>query len=62
MTRSLSRLADRLRELRVTRVAMEATSDWKPVLYLLEATAQGLDRWLVNARDVKHLPRRPKTD
>jgi len=61
MTRSLLRLADRLRELRVTRVVMEATSDyWKPVFYLLEA--QGLDPWLVNARDVKHLPGRPKTD
>jgi len=42
-------------------VVMEATSDyWKPVFYLLEA--QGLDPWLVNARDVKHLPGRPKTD
>jgi transposase len=50
-----------LRELRVTRVVMEATSDyWKPVFYLLEA--QGLDPWLVNAKDVKHLPGRPKTD
>jgi transposase len=61
MTRSLLGLADRLRELRVTRVVMEATSDyWKPVFYLLEA--QGLDPWLVNAKDVKHLPGRPKTD
>ena len=61
MTRSLLRLADRLRELGVTRVVMEATSDyWKPVFYLLEA--QQLDPWLVNARDVKHLPGRPKTD
>ena len=34
--------------------------DWKPVFYLLEA--HGLDPWLVNARDVKHLPGRPKTD
>jgi transposase len=40
---------------------MEATSDyWKPVFYLLEA--YGFDTWLVNARDVKHLPGRPKTD
>jgi transposase len=61
MTHSLLRLADRLRELGVTRVVMEATSDyWKPVFYLLEA--QGLDPWLVNAKDVKHLPGRPKTD
>ncbi len=61
MTRSLLGLSDRLRELGVTRVVMEATSDyWKPVFYVLEA--QGLDPWLVNARDVKHLPGRPKTD
>src|SRR5437660_948185 len=61
MTRSLLGLADRLRELGVDRVVMEATSDyWKPVFYLLEA--QGLDPWLVNAKDVKHLPGRPKTD
>jgi transposase len=40
---------------------MEATSDyWRPVFYLLEA--QGLEVWLVNAKDVKHLPGRPKTD
>ena len=30
------------------------------MFYLLEA--QGLDPWLVNAKDVKHLPGRPKTD
>lgn len=61
MTRSLLRMADRLTELGVTRVVMEATSDyWKPVYYLLEA--HGFDTWLVNARDVKHLPGRPKTD
>jgi transposase len=61
MTRSLLGLADRLLELGVTRVVMEATSDyWKPVFYLLEA--RGLDPWLVNAKDVKHLPGRPKTD
>ena len=61
MTRSLQVLADRLRELRVSRVVMEATSDyWKPPFYLLEAA--GFEVWLVNARDVKHLPGRPKTD
>jgi transposase len=61
MTRSLLRLADRLRELGVSRVVMEATSDyWKPPFYLLEAA--GLEPWLVNAKDVKHLPGRPKTD
>jgi transposase len=61
MTRSLLGMVDHLRCLGVTRVVMEATSDyWKPVFYLLEA--QGLEPWLVNARDVKHLPGRPKTD
>jgi transposase len=61
MTRSLLVLSDRLRELGVTRVVMEATSDyWKSPFYLLEA--QGLEVWLVNAKDVKHLPGRPKTD
>ncbi|WP_418605278.1 IS110 family transposase [Georgenia sp. SUBG003] len=40
---------------------MEATSDyWKPPFYGLEAA--GFETWLVNARDVKHLPGRPKTD
>ena len=61
MTRPLLSMADRLRCLGVTRVVMEATSDyWKPAFYLLEAA--GFDTWLVNARDVKHLPGRPKTD
>ena len=61
MTRSLQLMADRLLELGVTRVVMEATSDyWKPPFYLLEA--HGFDVWLVNAKDVKHLPGRPKTD
>ena len=61
MTRELGRMADRLRELGVTRVVMESTSDyWKPVFYLLEAA--GFEVWLVNAHDVKHLPGRPKTD
>lgn len=61
MTRSLLRLADRLVELGVSRVVMEATSDyWKPPFYLLEAA--GLETWLVNAKDVRHLPGRPKTD
>jgi transposase len=61
MTRWLLVMADRLEELGVTRVVMEATSDyWKGIYYLLEA--HGFETWLVNARDVKHLPGRPKTD
>jgi transposase len=54
MTRALTELANHLVDLGVQRVVMKATSDyWKPVFYLLEA--HGLDPWLVNARDVKHL-------
>src|SRR4051812_18910579 len=61
MAPALAELANHLVELGVERVVMEATSDyWKPVFYLLEA--HGLQPWLVNARDVKHLPGRPKTD
>jgi transposase len=61
LTRSLLSMADRLACLGVTRVVMEATADyWKPVFYLLEAA--GFETWLVNAKDVKHLPGRPKTD
>jgi transposase len=62
MTRSLMAMGDWLAGLGVTRVVMEATSDyWKPPFYLLEAA--GFEQvWLVNARDVKHLPGRPKTD
>jgi hypothetical protein len=60
MTRSLTELANHLVDLGVERVVMEATSDyWRPVFYLFEA--HGLQPWLVNARDVKHLPGRPKT-
>ncbi len=52
MTRSLQGMADRLLALGVTRVVMEATSDyWKPAFYLLEAA--GFEVWLVNAKDVK---------
>jgi len=60
MTRPLLGLAGRLRCFGVTRVAMEATSDYrKPVFYLLEA--HGFQAWLDGARDVRHLPGRPKT-
>ncbi|GBQ03795.1 hypothetical protein SSP531S_52730 [Streptomyces spongiicola] len=54
-------LADHLICQGVTRVVMEATSTyWKPFFFLLEA--RGLECWLVNARDVKNVPGRPKTD
>ena len=61
MVASLAELANRLLELRIERVVMEATSDyWRAPFYLLRAP--GLRPWLVNAKDVKHLPGRPKTD
>jgi transposase len=42
-------------------VVMEATSSyWKPPFYLLEDDIA--ECWLVNARDVKNVPGRPKTD
>jgi transposase len=60
-TNAIIALADELAELRIERVVLEATSDyWRPFFYLLEA--RGLVVWLVNARDVKHVPGRPKTD
>ncbi len=60
MTADLLDLGDWLAELGVTRVAMEATSDyWRAPFYLLE---DRFETWLVNAKDVKHLPGRPKTD
>ena len=60
-TRALLTLAADLRGHGVTLVAMEATSDyWKPVFYLLEA--EGFTCWLLNARHVKNVPGRPKTD
>jgi transposase len=60
MTSAVLALGDWLAGLGVTRVVMEATSDyWRPPFYLLE---DRFETWLVNAHDVKHLPGRPKTD
>ena len=60
MTAALLGLGDWLATLGVTRVVMEATSDyWRAPFYLLE---DRFETWLVNAHDVKHLPGRPKTD
>lgn len=54
-------LADELVELGIEKVTIESTSDyWRIWYYLLEVA--GLDVQLVNARDVKNVPGRPKTD
>jgi transposase len=58
---ALLELADWLRCQSVQLVAMEATSSyWKPAFYLLEA--EGFTCWLLNAKHVKNVPGRPKTD
>jgi transposase len=60
-TRAIMELADTLVAARVERVVLEATSDyWRPFFYVLEA--HGLVVWLVDARQVKQVPGRPKTD
>src|SRR3712207_5626192 len=60
MTAALLALGDWLASLGVSRVVMEATADyWRPPFYLLE---DRFESWLVNAKDVRHLPGRPKTD
>jgi transposase len=60
-TNAIVELADQLACQGIQRVVVESTSDyWRAWLYLLQA--RGLVVWLVNARDVKHLPGRPKTD
>ena len=59
-TAALLEMLDWMTGLGVTLCVMEATSTyWKPPFYLLEDT---VECWLVNARDVKNVPGRPKTD
>jgi len=59
--RELESLGDWLTCWGVTKIGMEATSDyWKPVFFLLES--RGFDCQLYNAAQVKALPGRPKTD
>jgi transposase len=58
-TGELLRLADWLRDLGLTHIAIESTGVyWKPVYWVLES---GLAVWLVNAQHVKRVPGR-KTD
>ena len=60
-TNAILELADHLSGLQIEKVVLESTSDyWRPFFYLLEAA--GLHVELVNARDVKNAPGRPKTD
>jgi transposase len=60
-TGAVVRLGDYLVGQGIEKVTVESTSDyWRIWFYLLEAL--GLDVQLVNARDVKNLPGRPKTD
>jgi transposase len=60
VTGSLLELRDWLTCQGVTLCVMEATSAyWKPPFYLLE---DAIECWVVNARDVKNVPGRPKTD
>src|SRR5216683_470236 len=48
-------LMDHLRSQGIERLVLESTSDYWRIWYYL-AEAAGLEVWLVNARDVKHLP------
>ncbi len=60
-TGAVSELAADLIGKRIERVTVESTSDyWRIWFYLLEAA--GLQVQLVNARDVRNVPGRPKTD
>jgi transposase len=60
-TNAIVALAEQLAGEGIERVVVESTSDyWRPFLYLLQA--RGLSVWLVNAREVKQVPGRPKTD
>jgi transposase len=60
-TKGITELAEHLVNERIERVVLESTSDyWRPFLYVLEGA--GLSVWLVNAKQVKNVPGRPKTD
>src|SRR5262249_53063141 len=60
-TNAILELGEQLAGEGIEKVTLESTSDyWRIWFYLLEAA--GLEVQLVNARDVKNAPGRPKTD
>ena len=60
-SRAVAELAEHLLAEGIEKVTVESTSDyWRIWFYVLEAA--GLSVQLVNARDVKNVPGRPKTD
>jgi transposase len=60
-TNAVLELGEHLVAERIEKVTLESTSDyWRIWFYLLEAA--GLNVQLVNARDIKNAPGRPKTD
>ena len=60
-TGAILELAEQLAGERIEKVTLEATSGyWRIWFYLLEAASLSVQ--LVNARDVKNAPGRPKTD
>ena len=60
-TRAVIELGDHLACEGIEKVTLESTSDyWRIWFYLLEAA--GLDVQLVNSRDVRNVPGRPKSD
>jgi len=60
-TNAIMELGEHLVGEGIEKVTLESTSDyWRIWFYLLEAA--GLDVQLVNARDIKNAPGRPKTD
>jgi transposase len=60
-TGAIIELGDHLAGLGIEKVTVESTSDyWRPFCYLLEAA--GLSVQLVNAREARNVPGRPKSD
>ncbi len=60
-TAAITDLGEQLVAAGIEKITVESTSDyWRIWFYLLESA--GLTVQLVNARDVKNVPGRPKTD